>query len=69
MVAATDQNKDLIRRWIAFASAGFAGSFAPFVANDYVGHMGGATIDRAELERLERQFCAAFPMPTTRSMT
>jgi steroid delta-isomerase-like uncharacterized protein len=60
-LAETDRNKEFIRRWIAFANAGFAGSFDPFVAADYIGHMGAATMDRAELERLERQFGAAFP--------
>jgi predicted ester cyclase len=57
----TDRNKELIRRWIAFANGGFAGSFDPFMAVDYIGHMGATTMDRVELERLERQFCAAFP--------
>ena len=60
-LANTDRNKELIRRWIAFANAGFAGSFDQFVAGDYIGHMGAATMDRAELERLELQFGAAFP--------
>jgi steroid delta-isomerase-like uncharacterized protein len=59
--ADSDRNKELIRRWIAFANAGFAGSFDQFVAADYIGHMGAATMDLAELERLERQFGAAFP--------
>jgi len=59
--ADSDRNKELIRRWIAFANAGFAGSFDQFVAADYIGHMGAATMDRAELERLERQFGTAFP--------
>src|SRR5215467_2861027 len=54
-------NKDLIRRWIAFANAGFPGSLDQFIASDYVGHMGNTVIDREELERLERQFCEAFP--------
>jgi steroid delta-isomerase-like uncharacterized protein len=57
----TDRNKALIRRWIAFANAGFAGSFDQFVAPDYIGHMGAARLDRADLERLERQFGTAFP--------
>ena len=56
-----EQNKDLIRRWIDFSNRGFAGSFDDFIAADYVGHLGAATMDRTELERLERQFCAAFP--------
>jgi len=60
-VAGNDRNKELIRRWIAFANASFAGSFDPFIAADYIGHMGAAAMDRAELERLERQFCTAFP--------
>src|SRR5687768_10344868 len=57
----TERNKDLIRRWIAFSNSGFAGSFDRFIAPDYVGHLGAATMDLAELERLERQFCRAFP--------
>jgi steroid delta-isomerase-like uncharacterized protein len=61
LVAETDRNKELIRQWIAFANAGFAGSFDPFIAADYIGHMGAGTMDRVQLERLERQFCAAFP--------
>ena len=60
-LADTDRNKELIRRWIAFANAGFAGRFDQFVAGDYIGHMGAGTMDRTELERLELQFGAAFP--------
>lgn len=56
-----ERNKDLIRRWIAFANAGFAGSFDQFIADDYIGHMGAAVMNRTELERLERAFCLAFP--------
>jgi predicted ester cyclase len=56
-----DQNKDLIRRWIAFANAGFAGQFDQFIAADYIGHLGATTMDLKELERLEREFCVAFP--------
>jgi steroid delta-isomerase-like uncharacterized protein len=61
MIANADQHKELIRRWIAFANTGFAGSFDPFIAAGYIGHTGAATMDRAELERAERRFCAAFP--------
>src|SRR5262245_17857413 len=61
MIANTDRNKDLIRRWIAFANTGFAGRFDQFIADDYLGHMGAAMMNRTELERAERQFCAAFP--------
>ncbi len=57
----TDKNKDLVRRWIAFANTGFAGKFDQFIAADYLGHMGATTMDCSELERLERQFCSAFP--------
>ena len=57
----TDKNKDLIRRWIAFANEGFGGSFDQFIAPDYVGHLGATEMDRSELERLERQFSLAFP--------
>lgn len=56
-----DNNKNLIRRWIDFSNAGFAGSFADFISADYLGHLGASTMDRSELERLERQFSAAFP--------
>jgi predicted ester cyclase len=56
-----DRNKNLIRRWLDFSNSGFAGDFDSFIAADYVGHLGAVTMDRAELERLERQFCAAFP--------
>jgi predicted ester cyclase len=31
------------------------------VAADYIGHLGATTMNRAELERAERQFAAAFP--------
>jgi predicted ester cyclase len=54
-------NKDLIRRWIGFSNAGFSGSFDAFIALDYVGHLGAARMDRHDLERLEREFSAAFP--------
>jgi predicted ester cyclase len=57
----TDRNKDLIRRWIDFANAGFQGSFDQFIAPDYVGHLGPAAMDRGELERIERKFCMALP--------
>lgn len=53
--------KELIRRWIAFANAGFDGEFCEFVAPDQVGHLGGATMGRSELERLDRAFRCAFP--------
>lgn len=55
------RNKDLIRRWVDFSNSGFAGSLDQFVSTDYIGHLGAATINRDELERLERQFCTAFP--------
>jgi hypothetical protein len=56
-----DNNKDLIRRWIEFSNAGFAGRLDDFISPDYVGHLGATTMDRNELERLERRFSAAFP--------
>lgn len=56
-----DRNKDLIRRWIAFANSGFAGNLDEFIAPDYVGHVGGSTMDRLELDRSEREFRRAFP--------
>jgi predicted ester cyclase len=57
----TDQNKELIRRWIAFANAGFHGPFGEFVDDDYVGHLGDTDMGIAELERAERAFTRAFP--------
>jgi steroid delta-isomerase-like uncharacterized protein len=60
----TADNKELVRRWIAFANAGFRGTFDDFIAADYVGHLGGGTMDRAELERTERAFMDAFPDAT-----
>jgi predicted ester cyclase len=56
-----DENKKLIRRWIAFAEAGFPGVFDVLVAGDYVGHVGDAEMDLAELERAERAFASSFP--------
>jgi ketosteroid isomerase-like protein len=61
MPAELDKNKDLIRRWIQFSNNGFSGSFDDFISRRYVGHLGAMTMDRNELERLEREFCAAFP--------
>jgi steroid delta-isomerase-like uncharacterized protein len=57
----SEKNKDLIRRWIAFGNTGFAGGFEQFISDNYIGHLGATTMDRNELERLERQFCLAFP--------
>lgn len=54
-------NEELIRRWIAFSNNGFPGEFDDWITSNYVGHLGSATMDRTELERLERQFCKAFP--------
>lgn len=54
-------NKELIRRWIAFATGGLAGNLNEFIAPDYVGHLSGSTMDRVELERLEREFRQVFP--------
>jgi predicted ester cyclase len=57
----TERNKELVRRWLAFAEAGFDGPFDAFIAVDYVGHLsGGDDMDRAGLERLERAFASAF---------
>jgi steroid delta-isomerase-like uncharacterized protein len=57
----TEKNKELIRRWIAFSNRGFAGRFDDYIAADYIGHLGALRVDRQELERLEREFCRAFP--------
>jgi predicted ester cyclase/shikimate kinase len=57
----TEKNKELIRRWIDFSNAGLVGSLDDFVVGDYIGHLGAVTMDRNELERLERAFCRAFP--------
>jgi hypothetical protein len=54
------QKKELIRRWVDFSNAGFAGTLDEFIAADYVGHLGAVTMDRNDLERLER----AFRFPT-----
>jgi SnoaL-like polyketide cyclase len=56
-----DKNKDLIRSRIEFSNTGFAGSLDDFISPNYIGHLGATTIDRNELERLERPFCMAFP--------
>jgi hypothetical protein len=50
----TEENKTLIRRWIAFADAGFPGSFDEFIAAEYIGHLGDTYMDLAQLERVER---------------
>jgi steroid delta-isomerase-like uncharacterized protein len=53
--------RDLIRRWLAFAEAGFDGDFDTYIDPGYVGHLSsGTTMDRAELERLERAFAQSF---------
>jgi len=57
----TEQSKELVRRWIAFADAGFPGTFDEFIATDYVGHLGDTDLDVAELERAERAFTHSFP--------
>jgi predicted ester cyclase len=57
----TDENKELIRRWIAFADSGFRGGFDEFIAPDYVGHLGAARMNFVELERAERAFTCSFP--------
>jgi predicted ester cyclase len=54
-------NQRLVRRWIAFANAGFPGPFDEFITADYIGHAGGGEMDRDELERLERAFVVSFP--------
>ena len=59
-----EENKELIRHWIAFADAGFSGRFLDFIAADYVGHLPGSKMRRAELERLERVFVAGFSEAT-----
>jgi predicted ester cyclase len=57
----TEENKKLIRRWIAFAEGGFPGAFDEFIAVDYIGHLGETQMDSAELERVERAFASSFP--------
>jgi predicted ester cyclase len=61
MTTRLQENKDLIRRWIAFSNSGFSGSFDQFISHDYVGHVGATVMDGKELEGLERHFTAAFP--------
>lgn len=57
----TEENKQLIRRWLAFADGGFRGAFDEFIAADYIGHLGETQMNLAELERVERAFRSAFP--------
>jgi predicted ester cyclase len=57
----TERNKTLIRRWIDFANAGFAGAFDAFIATDYVGHLGDTDMNGTELEGAERAFVSSFP--------
>jgi hypothetical protein len=54
----TMENKRLIQRWMAFADAGFPGPFDEFIAADYVGHLGGATMDRANSNGLNGRLSA-----------
>jgi predicted ester cyclase len=56
VLAEFDKNKHLIRRWIAFSNTGFSGGSDEFISHDYVGHLGATTMDRNELERVERRF-------------
>jgi predicted ester cyclase len=58
---AIDRHKDLLHRWIAFANGGFQGDFGEYIAAGYVGHAGGAAMDRAALERAEHGFHRSFP--------
>ena len=56
-----EANLRLIRRWLKFADAGFAGDFGEFLQPDYAGHLSGRIhMDLRELERLERGFTSAF---------
>ena len=57
----TEENKELIRKWIAFADGGFPGPFDEFIATDYPGHLGEVQMDLAALERAERAFARSFP--------
>ncbi len=57
----TERNKKQVRRWIAFADAGFPGTLDQFIAADYVGHLGDMQMDLRELERAERAFLKSFP--------
>ncbi|MBS0396785.1 MAG: GNAT family N-acetyltransferase, partial [Proteobacteria bacterium] len=58
----------LLRRWLAFADAGFAGDFGEFFTPGYAGHLSGRIhMDLAELVRLEHGFAAAFA-PVVRSV-
>jgi predicted ester cyclase len=65
---AVDGNLKLLRRWLAFADAGFGGDFGEFFTPGYAGHLSGRIhMDLAELKRLERGFAAAFG-DTTRTI-
>jgi hypothetical protein len=54
-----DQNTDLVRRWIAFAEAGFRGNFDEFIAADCVGHLGECVMHR-------RSWNCRLPTPDSR---
>lgn len=63
-----DQNLTLLRRWLAFADAGFEGDFGEFFTPTYAGHLSGRIhMDLAELKRLERDFASSFG-DTTRTI-
>jgi len=65
---AVDGHLMLLRRWLAFADAGFGGDFGEFFAPGYAGHLSGRIhMDLQELQRLERGFAAAFG-DTTRTI-
>ena len=56
-----DENLALLRRWLAFADAGFSGDFGEFFTPAYAGHLSGRIhMDLTELKRLEHGFAAAF---------
>ena len=55
----------VVRRWIAFANAGFDGDFLAFISPGYAGHLSGQDQDLAELIRLERRFAEAFTVQRT----
>jgi hypothetical protein len=55
-----NQNKELIRRWIAFANASFAGRFDEFIAHGYIGHLRARDMDRSEWNVLNRNFARHF---------
>jgi hypothetical protein len=56
----SDENKQLIRRWLEMADTGFSGNFGEFFTPDYAGHLTGRIhMDLADLPAVEDEVVAA----------